>query len=32
MRDERCGVLVRDERELVSDEGGKVSDEEGKVR
>ena len=31
MREERCGVWVRDEREEVRNEVGKVSDEEGEV-
>ena len=31
MREERCGVRVRDEREGVRDEGGKVNDEEGEA-
>ena len=31
MREERCGVRVRDEREEVRNEVGKVSDEEGEV-
>ena len=31
MREERCGVQVRDEGEEVRDEGGNVSDEEGEV-
>ena len=29
MRDERCGVRVRNKGEVVRDEGGKVSDVEG---
>ena len=31
MREEICGVRVRDEREEVRDEGRKVSDKEGEV-
>ena len=31
MREERCCVRVRDEREEVRNEVGKVSDEEGEV-
>ena len=32
MRDERCGVRVKDKGEGVRDEGGKVSDVEGEKR
>ena len=32
MRDDRCGVLMKDEGQGVRDKGGKVKDEEGEVR
>ena len=32
MREERCGVRVRDEGVGVRDEGGNMSDEKGKER